>query len=284
MNVKLLLATILFYLLLPATVLCQTNKGSADPFRRFIKRLPEVDRVEVISLKPLLTDEVKSVDCHRADFVCAPDNFPYEVGPSRSLVGEDAKRFAALWRGLERDSLHRDRCLVPDHALRFSQGDKILLETQVCTLCRKVTLPEIGVVNVEGSNSSPYYRFQNALLPDSSFEQLQEQFKLKMMPKVGDEMSLIGLIVDSKSALTVAYGDGEIEVTGVDIIRLNELINLGCHTVLKVTGTLQYFKESNSRTTEVVQRQPSHFYIHKPQIEVVRVEDVSKTRKKSKKT
>ncbi|HSE21053.1 MAG TPA: hypothetical protein VLB68_05325 [Pyrinomonadaceae bacterium] len=279
MNLKPLLTTILFSFLLPTTALCQTNKG--DPFRRYIKTLPEVDRIEVLELKPLLTDEVKSVDCHRADLVCAPDNFPYEIGPSRSLVGEHAKRFAALWRALERDSLHRDRCLVPDHALRFFQGDKILLETQVCTLCRKVTLPEIGVVSVAGSNSAPYYRFQNALLPDSSFEQLREQFKLKMMPNVGHEISLIGLIVDSKSALTIAYGGGEIEVTGVDITRLNKLINLGCHTALKVTGTLQYFKESNSLTTEVVQPQPSHFYIHKPQIEVVRVEDV---RKKPKKT
>ena len=282
MKLRFLLTTLLFSFLLPTTALCQTNKG--DPFRRYIKTLPEVDRVEVIPLKPLLTDEVKTADCHRADLVCAPDNFPYEIGPSRSLVGDDAKRFAQLWRALERDSLHSDRCLVPDHVLRFFQGDKILLETQVCTLCRKVTLPEIGVVNVEGSNSAPYYRFQSALLPDASFEQSRERFKLKMMPKVGHEMSLIGLIVDSKSALTIAYGEGEIEVTGVDIPRLNELINLGCHTALKVTGTLQYFKESDSRSTEVVQRQPSHFYIDKPQIEVVRVEDVRKTRKKPKKT
>jgi len=282
MNLKLSLATFLFYFLLPPAVFCQTNKG--DPFRRFIKKLPEVDRVEVITLNPLLTDEAKSVDCHRAGLVCAPDNFPYEIGPSRSLVGGDAKSFAALWRALDRDSLHSDRCLVPDHALRFFQGDKILLETQVCTLCRKVTLPEIGVVNVEGSNSAPYYRFQSVLLPDSSFEQLREQFKQKMMPKVGHEMSLIGLIVQSKSALTIAYGEGEIEVTGVDIARLNELINLGCHTVLKVTGTLQYFAASNSRTAKVVQLQPSHFYFDKPQLEVVRVEDVRKTSKKRKKT
>ena len=280
MNPKLLLTTMLFSLLVTTTVPCQTSKRS-DPFRRYIKTLPEVDRVEVLALKPLLTAEVKTADCHRVDLVCAPDNFPYEVGPPRSLVGEDAKRFAALWRALERDFLHSDRCLVPDHALRFFQGDKMLLETQVCALCRKVTLPEIGIVSVEGSNSAPYYRLQNALLPDSSFEQLREQFKLKMMPNVGHEISLIGLIVDSKSALTIAYGGGEIEVTGVDITRLNKLINLGCHTALKVTGTLQYFKESNSLTTEVVQPQPSHFYIHKPQIEVVRVEDV---RKKPKKT
>jgi len=259
----------------------QTNKGGTDLFRRFTRDLPEVDRVEVITLSPVLSVELKTADCRQPGLMCARDNFPYKIGPSKRLEGDDAKRLVVLWRALQRDSFNKvSGCLVPDRALRFFQGDKMLLETQVCTFCKKVTLPGIGVVSVEGSNTAPYYRFQSALIPDGSYEQLREQFKLRMMPNVGHEMSIIGLIVNSKSALTISDGEGEIDISGVDIKGLNQLQNLGCHTALKVTGTLQYFEQSNQKTAQAVQLQPSHFYFVKPVIEVVRVADVRKTKER----
>ena len=145
-------AVVLFYLFAPAITLSQGNGRARDPFSQFVKKLPAVDRVEVIAVHPLLSEDLKNADCTRSGLVCAPDSYPYEIGAVKSLVGDEANNFAVLWRALERATLYYDdRCLVPDHVLRFFQGDRILLESQICTLCRKVTLPTIGVVSVEGT-------------------------------------------------------------------------------------------------------------------------------------
>ncbi|HET7713637.1 MAG TPA: hypothetical protein VFK94_04935, partial [Patescibacteria group bacterium] len=153
---------------LSSAVYSQTNGNNS--FRKFVKALPPVDKVEIIDVTPLVTDDVERTDCSRPGLVCAPDSFPYVMGNVKTLLGQDAYRISNQWRNLERDYLHNeDKCLVPDHILRFFKDDKVLLESQVCTLCRKITLPGMGAVSVAGSNEAPYYHFQNSLISDSSW-------------------------------------------------------------------------------------------------------------------
>jgi hypothetical protein len=269
-------AVVMFVCFLSPATHAQSNRKRTNPFRKFVKALPAVDKVEVMVVTPLATDEVESVDCSRPGFVCAPDSFPYEISATKTLVGEDADRISARWRKLERDYLHNDdKCLVPDHMLRFFQGDKLLLESQVCTFCRKITLPTLGVVSVASSNDAPYYHFQNLLMPDSRFEQSRDNFKREMLPRVGQQFTVIGMLLTNlKSGMAVRYGDGEIYLRGINIARENKLINLGCHTAIKVTGTLRRHQESPVQTGNVIyQTLPEHFYFEKPNIQVLRVEN-----------
>ena len=266
---------ILVCLLSPAAH-SQSNGKSTNPFRKFVKALPPIDRVEVVAVTPLATDEVERVDCAGPGFVCAPDRFPYEIGAIKTLFGEDAHRVTAQWRKLERDYLHNDdKCLVPDHILRFFQGDELLLESQVCTFCRKITLPTMGVVSVAGSNDAPYDRFQNILMPDSSFEEGRDNFKRKMIPKVGQQFTVVGLLLTAlKAGMAVRFGDGAIYLHDVDLPRTNELINLGCHTAIRVTGTLRHYQEPPPQKGPLIYATlPEHFYFEKSNIQVLRVED-----------
>lgn len=260
-----------------------SQSNGSNPFRKFVKALPPVDKVEVIAVTPLVTDEVERRDCARLGFVCAPDTFPYEIGAVKTLIGEDAYRISAQWRKLERDYLHNDdKCLVPDHILRFFQDDKVLLESQVCTLCRKITLPTMGVVSVAGSNEAPYYHFQNSLIPDSSWDQSFESFRREMLPKVGQQFTIRGLLLSRlKAGMAVAYGDGAIYLYGVNLVRTNELINLGCHTAIKVTGTLRHYPEPPPQTgPRIHQVLPEHFYFESASVQVLRVESPRRPKRK----
>ena len=102
-------------------------------------------KVEVITIVPLVTEEIERVDCTRPDLVCAPDTFPYEVGAVNILTGEAADKFSAQWRKLERDYLHNDdKCLPADHLLRFYQNDKLLLESRNLPLVPEDNAAEHG--------------------------------------------------------------------------------------------------------------------------------------------
>ena len=245
---------------------------SPNPFRRYVTRLPAVDTIQVTELKPVLTDNLKDVDCKQAGLVCAPDLFPYQLGAVKTLNGKEAVAVSEMWRAQHRHySSSNHDCLTPDYLLRFFKADKLLLETQVCALCHEITLPGLGVVRVEGPFRDPYFNLQNWLLPNAALERRQQIFTEKMMPKVGQEMSMIGLVNLSKDVY-LAYDDWLIGMERVDLPKINELLNLGCHTAVKVTGVLQHYTPPNSDRPIVVQMPPDHFYFDRPQIEVLRVE------------
>lgn len=262
-----------------------SQSNGNDPFRNFVKALPPVDKIEIIDVTPLVTDDVERTDCSRPGLVCAPDSFPYVMGAVKTLIGEDAYRISNQWRKLERDYLHNDdKCLVPDHILRFFKDDKVLLESQVCALCRKITLPRTGVVSVAGSNEAPYYHFQNSLIPDSSWNQSRENFKREMLPKVGQQFTFNGLLLKRKAGMAVGYKDGEIYLDGVSLARTNQLINLGCHTAIRVTGILRHRPEPSPQTGSIIHAVlPEHFYFERASVEVLRVESPSRQKRKKSK-
>jgi len=255
---------------MPVVVLSQTNEP--DAFRDLVKKLPVITHIYITPVKPLLSDDVKNTDCRKAGRLCAPDTFPYQIGAMRIIADEEAESFAALWRGLEKDPLHQDdKCFTPDHLLLFFQTDRILLQTQVSALHRKITLPGLGVVSVAGSNAFPYHRFRSALIPDSNFAKEFEKSKRALMPKVETEITVIGLVIHAKAGLTISYDEGDILLTNVDLAEQNRIENLGCHIALKVTGKLQYHpRPPNAVSTEQVL--PELFYMSRPRIEVLRVD------------
>ena len=262
--------------LFSVTAHSQSGGSGHDPFRQFTRNLPAVDRVEIIAVAPVVADEIKKLDCAQAGFICAPDTFPYKTGAVKTLTNEDARAFSARWRKLERDRLHYDdKCMAPDRLLRFYQNDKLLLESLFCTDCRKIMLPAIGVVSVAGSNDAPYYQFRDLVLPESIRRQTRENFKRQMMPKVGQLFTVHGLLLSGIKGMIVTYADGEIHLRDIDLKRTNELMNLGCHTAIKVTGTLRYYPEPPPQTAlKHYASLPEHFYFEKPEIEVLRVEKV----------
>jgi hypothetical protein len=245
----------------------------SDLFRKYVKRLPDVDRIEVAELKPVLTDNLKEVDCKQAGLVCAPDMFPYRTGSIRTLRGHEAIAVATMWRSQARDYLSPNHgCLTPDYLLRFFKADKLILQTQACALCHEITLPVLGVVRVGGPFRGPYYDLQNWLLPDPALAKRWQSFTEKMIPKVGQEVTVIGLIELGKGVF-IFYDDWEIGLERADLGQINELLNLGCHTAVKVTGVLKHYTlPANSNRPIAVQRPPDHFYFDRPRIEVMRVE------------
>jgi hypothetical protein len=269
---RLFAATLIITALGAAVEAGQTNRRRPDPFRQFVTQLPHVDRLEIVEVKPVLTDDLRDIQCHQGGLICAPDTFPYRTDSKMTLVGPEAEKFLRVWRSLTRDrQAPRTKCLTPEYVLRFFKADNLILETQVCALCHKITLPTAGVVSVAGSNTYPYYDLQNALLPDRELRRRWQSFKEKMMPRAGKQLSLVGLITGGKAVLSIEYDDWDVYLSGVDLAQVNILNNLACHTAVKVTGILQYYSAPNTGNSPIAQqRPPDHFYFDRPQIEVVR--------------
>jgi hypothetical protein len=223
-----LVVTLLVLLLGPSTY-AQRRTRRPDTFRRFVTALPAVDKIEVLTVTPFLDEDAKSLDCTNKMLRCKPDSFPVEITSSESLTGARADKLSTMWRKLERDYLHEiDKCFNPDHVLRFFQGDLLLLESEVCVYCRKITLPKVGMVHVAGSNDAPYFLFQDFLIPEFSWDQRIENFKRKMTPKIGQRFTVIGLLGGGKPALKVIFGDDGIYLHRMNVAQSNELPNSGC--------------------------------------------------------
>lgn len=271
-SIKLITTSAILVFLIGGATPAQTRGRTHDAFGEFVTKLPAADRVDIVEVRPLLTDDLKNADCLSRDLICAPDKFPYEAKQVHTLTRPEADTLLTLWRNLERRYLDRnDKCFYPDHVLRFYQGEVLLLETQVCISCRKITLPKLGIVSVGGSNKFSFFRFQSFLIPDASLHEQFEKFKREMMPTVGRQLTIIGLLTRGKGSL-VEYGDGDIYINQVSLPRMNEIANLGCHTALRITGTLSFFEPPRDTSSNIRQIPPEHFYFNNPGIEVVRVE------------
>ena len=137
-------------------------------------------------------------------------------------------------------------------------------------MCRKITLPTVGVVSVAGSIKHPYDDLQDVLLPDAELRRRWQSFQQKMMPQVGKQLSLVGLISEGKAVLTIDYDEWIIYLDGVDLREVNVLNNLACHTAVRVSGRLQYYSTPKTDMALQQQRPPDHFFFDRPQIEIVR--------------
>jgi hypothetical protein len=252
----------------------QQRRHNADPFRQFVTRLPEVDRIEVVEVRAFLTDEVKNADCKQPGLICVPGNFPLKVGEIRTLTGDDADRLSTIWRNLKRNYSPSDSwCFSPDRILRFYQGDKLVLETEICVFCHLIRLPGIGIVNLSGSREK-YDGLRGFLMPYSRITEGIERFKREMMPKVGQRIAVIGFPGMGKPALSLAFGDWEIYIRTMNLSEANRLNNLGCNVVIKATGTLQYWPGPEPLKPGEISQQalPENFFFAEPDIKVLSFE------------
>ena len=110
------------------------------------------------------------------------------------------------------------------------------------------------------------------MMPDAGFAQGFENFKREVIPRVGQQLTVFGLLLTSlKGGMAVAYGEGEIYLQS-DLKLANKLMNLGCHTAIKVTGTLQHYPEPPPQSGPVrYQARPEQFYFENPNIQVLRL-------------
>ena len=253
----------------------QRQGGGSDSFRKFVKALPPVDRIEVLAVTPFLAEDAKAVDCSSGDLRCKPGSFPLKIDSRKTLTGADADKLSELWRKLRRSPLHgADRCFYTDNVLRFYQGARLLLEAEVCARCRKITLPNVGMVHVVDSDfGTAYLQFQEFLMPDSGRRQGRESFKQETMPKVGRQLTVVGLLGGSKPALAVFPSMwGAIYLPRLSISEMNYLGNLGCQVVIKVTGTLRFSPEPERTAGQVAEQTvPEHFYFDNADVKVISV-------------
>ena len=116
-------------------------KPEVTPYEKYVIALPATDKVEILAVRGLSTDEQKGVDCHRADIICS-GFMPQQIVAAKTLTGADANRISMRWRKLRRGN--GAGCFAPAYILRFYQKDELLLATDVCFHCCNITLPGEG--------------------------------------------------------------------------------------------------------------------------------------------
>jgi hypothetical protein len=90
-----------------------------------------------------------------------------------------------------------------------------------------------------------------------------ESFKQEMMPQVGKQITVVGILKSGKLGWLVTFKDWGVYIYAVkdsDISKMNDLNRFEGHTV-EVTGTLRYFPEPPPPKSERVEAiPPEHFY------------------------
>jgi hypothetical protein len=110
-------------------------------FEKYVVSLTAADKVELLAVRVLSSNEIKDVDCHRADIICKRF-MPQQVVAAKTLSGVDANLISMRWRKLRPGN--GAGCFGPAYILRFYQRDELLLETDVCFHCCNITLPGAG--------------------------------------------------------------------------------------------------------------------------------------------
>jgi hypothetical protein len=250
----------------------QQRKTNRDPFREFVKNLPQVNRIEIIQVSAVQSGDSNQVDCLSKNIVCRPGRFPLEILETRMVSGADASRIVDPWRRLKRG--HSYGCFDVNYILRFYQDAKLIVSSELCLYCQQISIANAGVIDVSG-NMAAFYNLRAALVPDSSRKLRFERFKTEMLPRVGRKMTITGVLESGKLGLWIPYKQDEIYVIALnssDLAKTNQLSRLLCNTV-RLTGTLRYFPEppveSNSKFTEA--RVPENFYFDIAEATVVSV-------------
>jgi len=129
------------------------NQDQSDPIYKFIKRLPELDRIEILAVGSIPSEKLDELDCKDPKNLCNPPyGPPVKILASTVLVGKAAERISALWRQLEPGNSMG--CFVPGYVMRFYSKEERLLETEVCFHCCNASLPNYGLAGICGSKKA----------------------------------------------------------------------------------------------------------------------------------
>ncbi|HEV7842650.1 MAG TPA: hypothetical protein VGO69_03095, partial [Pyrinomonadaceae bacterium] len=118
----------------------QQNHSESDSYREYVTELPAAERVEILAVGWIATDEWRNVDCTKPDVLCyLPHKFPSKILASKMLAGEEANIASMLWRRLKPGN--GAGCFSPAYVLRFYTHGEILLTAEVCFHCCNIALP-----------------------------------------------------------------------------------------------------------------------------------------------
>jgi hypothetical protein len=259
------------FIMMACPAYSQQRTKSYKDFRDFVTALPSVDRVDILKVSTLQADDRKKVDCTRNDLVCGIGRFPLMISEDKTLSGGDATKIVTLWRKLKRGN--SGGCFSPARVLRFYRGDQLLLETEVCLYCRKISLPNEGIVSISG-NLEALYGLMDLLTPNSSDKATFENFKSEMMPHVNQQVTIIGILGDGKLGFAIPFKQWHIYLYGrkdSDLAKENALNRYRCHTV-KVTGRLRYHAAMPPPQSAIpVAVAPEHFYLDISEVSIFNV-------------
>ncbi len=275
-----LAALVLLVLAAICLTAAQRRPAPRDPVHDLVAALPAVDRVDVLSVYPFQIDDPRRVDCTRRDVVCAAGAFPLSVLDARTLTGKDAVEVALLWRQLSHDTAPQDDCFSADRVVRFYRGERLLLEAEVCTYCDIIWLPNAGALQIEDDTTAR--RLQQLLNGDLDHQARFAIFRQEMLPHVGHQVSIVGILRVGKQGEVIPYRGWEIDVYptgGADKDLLNALSGFGCHTV-RATGILRHFPEPKRWSGRAVPAQvpPEHFFLDTRETKILDVSPAVRSR------
>jgi hypothetical protein len=258
---------------LAGTGYSQRKNTDRDDFHDFVSALPHVNRVDLLKINFLQTDNIKNINCARTDLICGAHRFPLIIRESKTLSGEDAARFSVIWRKLKRGDIWRG-CFSPDHVLRFYSDNNLLLETELCLICHQVKLPKGGVINIDGDMEA-FDSLEDILMPDSARVTAFESFKRELMPVVNQQVTIIGILGVGKLGLLIPFREWDVYIYArkeSDIAKLNALNRFSCH-VVKVIGRLRYHPQQPPppQSAIPVSLVPEHFYLDVGEAKVMSV-------------
>jgi len=263
----------------------QTGMGARQQFRNFVTNLPAVDRIEILEVSLVQTDDPTSVDCTKSDVICAPGRAPLKIEGMKPHSTEMVSKVSETWRKLK--IRNEKSCFNPTHVLRFYQGTNLVLVAQVSFFGPMISLPDGSLINISGDMGT-FYLWQDLIIPNAVLDARSEEFKKAMLPQVDKKQTLIGVLSGGKLGSLLSYKQWEVWIYSLARSDPNkrhlELYELRCHTV-KVTGTLRYSPGSPrspqpvppTANAMVPARLPEHFYFDLAEITV---EDLSKPVKK----
>ncbi len=145
-----------------STVLAQQSKRNrvrktskaiySAVYLRDIKKLPQVDQVEIIATALLPQEEWGKIDCQDPRNKCNGIGYlPMRELLTKTITGAEALRLAQLWRSLEPGG--GAGCFAPGYQLRFKNREQVVLISNVCFHCCNVTLQDGSIHSICGHQS-----------------------------------------------------------------------------------------------------------------------------------
>jgi hypothetical protein len=113
----------------------RSRGAGGDFFADSITGLPEIDRVELLTVVGVSLNRGEKADCSDPSIICGRF-MPYRILGTRSLTGDSATSLGKLWRKLKPGN--GMGCFSPAYLLGFYRKDQLLVEAEVCFHCQNV--------------------------------------------------------------------------------------------------------------------------------------------------
>lgn len=110
-------------------------KKSNYDYLNEVKSLPKVDKVEILVLEKMLPEPTKK-ELLKRKHIRMNEWAIFWIENSLTFSNDTAQEIARLWRSLPH--AQQARCHWPPYALRFFDGDQLILEGTICWTCNNI--------------------------------------------------------------------------------------------------------------------------------------------------